>query len=77
MKTNKKKKIDINIDKNNTNQKESQDIDASVTIEPKKFKKCSRCGQMKPAHNRFFSKNSTSKDGWYSICKCCRNKKKS
>ena len=43
--------------------------------EPKKFKKCSRCGQMKPAHNRFFSKNSTSKDGWYSICKCCRNNK--
>ncbi|MBQ6268553.1 MAG: hypothetical protein IJK61_00320, partial [Bacteroidetes bacterium] len=39
MKTNKKKKIDINIDKNNTTQKESQDIDASVTIEPKKFKK--------------------------------------
>ena len=44
--------------------------------EPQKFKKCSRCGQMKPAHNKFFSKNNTSKDGWYSICKCCRNKKK-
>ena len=25
--------------------------------EPQKFKKCSRCGQMKPAHNKFFSKN--------------------
>lgn len=41
-----------------------------------KWKKCSRCGQIKLAHNKFFSKNKTSKDGWYSICKCCRNKKK-
>ena len=41
-----------------------------------KWKKCSRCGQVKLAHNRFFSKNKTSKDGFYSICKCCRNKKK-
>lgn len=40
-----------------------------------KWKKCSRCGQIKLAHNRFFSKNKTSKDGYYSICKCCRNKK--
>ena len=42
----------------------------------KKWKKCSRCGQNKPAHNRFFSKNKTSKDSFYSICKECRNKKK-
>ena len=42
-----------------------------------KWKKCSRCGQIKLAHNHFFSKNNTSKDGWYSICKECRNKKKS
>jgi len=41
-----------------------------------KFKKCSRCGQFKLAHNHFFSKNSTSKDHFYSICKECRNKKK-
>ena len=41
-----------------------------------KWKKCSRCGQIKLADNRFFSKNKTSKDGFYSICKCCRNKKK-
>ena len=41
-----------------------------------KWKRCSRCGQIKLAHNRFFSKNKTSKDGYYSICKCCRNKKK-
>lgn len=39
-----------------------------------KWKKCSRCGQIKLAHNHFFSKNSTSKDGFYSICKECRNK---
>lgn len=45
-------------------------------VEKGKFKKCSRCGQIKLAHNRYFSKNMTSKDGWYSICKCCRNKKK-
>lgn len=41
-----------------------------------KWKRCSRCGQIKLAHNNFFSKNKTSKDGYYSICKCCRNKKK-
>lgn len=40
------------------------------------MKKCSKCGQFKPAHNVFFSKNKTSKDKLYSICKCCRNKKK-
>ena len=47
-----------------------------TTQEYGKWKKCSRCGQVKLAHNRFFSKNKTSKDGFYSICKCCRNKKK-
>lgn len=41
-----------------------------------KYKKCSRCGQIKLAHNKYFSKNKTSKDGFYSICKCCRNIKK-
>lgn len=40
-----------------------------------KWKKCSRCGQIKLAHNKFFSKNSSSKDGFYSICKQCRNAK--
>ena len=40
-----------------------------------KYKKCSRCGQVKLAHNKYFSKNKTSKDGFYSICKCCRNAK--
>ena len=45
------------------------------TQEYGKWKKCSRCGQIKLAHNKFFSKNKTSKDGYYSICKECRNKK--
>ena len=40
-----------------------------------KYKKCSRCGEIKLAHNKYFSKNKTSKDGFYSICKCCRNAK--
>lgn len=40
-----------------------------------KWKKCSQCGQVKLAHNRFFSKNKTSSDGFYSICKDCRRKK--
>ena len=46
------------------------------TIKEKgKWKKCSRCHQVKLAHNEFFSKNNSSKDGFYSICKCCRNQK--
>ena len=40
-----------------------------------KYKKCSRCGEIKLAHNKYFSKNKTSKDGFYSICKDCRNNK--
>lgn len=45
------------------------------TYYPKKWKKCSRCGEWKPAHNKFFSKNGSSKDGFYSLCKDCRNAK--
>ena len=41
------------------------------------WKRCNRCGSIKLAHNRFFSKNSASKDNFYSICKECRNKKSS
>ena len=44
-------------------------------VEIGKYKKCSRCGQIKLAHNKYFSKNKTSKDGFYSICKACRNAK--
>ena len=40
-----------------------------------RYKRCSRCGQIKLAHNKYFSKNKTSKDGFYSICKKCRNRK--
>lgn len=40
------------------------------------MKKCTKCGKLKPAHNQFYSKNKTSADGWYSICKHCRNKKR-
>lgn len=39
------------------------------------WKRCSKCGQVKLAHNRFFSQNLTSGDGLYSICKKCRNNK--
>lgn len=46
-----------------------------TNVEKGKFKKCSRCGQIKLAHNKYFSKNKTSKDNLYSICKCCRNSK--
>lgn len=45
-------------------------------IEKGKWKKCSRCGEVKLAHSKFFSINKTSKDGFYSICKKCRNSKK-
>lgn len=46
-----------------------------TTQEKGKWKKCGRCGKVKLAHNRFFSRNNSSKDGWYSICKECRNTK--
>lgn len=39
------------------------------------WKVCSKCKQRKLAHPRFFPKNHTSKDGFYSICKECRKKK--
>jgi hypothetical protein len=47
-----------------------------LEVEKGQYKKCGRCGQIKLALPRYFSKNRTSKDGWYSICKECRNKKK-
>ena len=49
--------------------------DYYLNIERGHYKKCSRCGQVKLAHNKYFSKNKTSRDGFYSICKCCRNSK--
>ena len=47
-----------------------------LNVERGKYKKCSRCGKTKLAIGKYFSKNSGSLDGWYSICKECRNKKK-
>ena len=49
--------------------------DYYLNVKIGKYKKCSRCGQIKIAHNKYFSKNKTSRDGFYSICKCCRNSK--
>lgn len=46
-----------------------------LVVEKGSYKTCSRCGKIKLAHNKYFSKNSTSKDGFYSICKDCRNHK--
>ena len=45
-------------------------------VEKGTWKKCSKCGQIKLAHKRFFSRNNTSKSGFYSICKECRNQNK-
>ena len=47
-----------------------------LNVKPGKYKKCTRCGKTKLAIGKYFSKNSGSLDGWYSICKECRNKKK-
>lgn len=51
-----------------------------ITFEAEKqklpFKRCSKCGRRKPSHHLFFTKNSHSKDGFYSICKNCRNNRK-
>ena len=40
------------------------------------YKRCNRCGQVKLANNKYFSINKTSKDNFYSICKCCRSKRR-
>lgn len=45
-----------------------------TNVEPGEWKTCSHCGQKKLKHNHFFSKNNTSKDGYYSWCKECRSK---
>ena len=46
-----------------------------LEVEKGQYKKCGRCGEIKLALPRYFSKNRTSKDGWYSICKQCRSQK--
>ena len=40
------------------------------------YKTCSCCGQTLLAHPRFFNRNSTSRDGFYSQCKKCRAEKR-
>lgn len=47
-----------------------------LEVEKGQYKRCTRCGQVKLLHNKYYSKNKTSKDGYYSICKECRNTKK-
>ena len=55
---------------------ENQILDQYFLTEMKgKYKRCSRCHRIKLAHNKFFSKNKTSRDNYYSICKECRNSK--
>ena len=55
---------------------EDEYLDWYFTKEEKgTYKKCSRCGEIKLANNKYFSINKTSKDGFYSICKKCRNRK--
>lgn len=50
-------------------------IQSYFTFETKgNYKFCRRCGQVKLALPRYFSKNTSSKDGYYSICKSCRSK---
>ena len=46
-----------------------------LEVAPGSYKKCSKCGQIKLAHPKYFTRNITSKDGYYSICKTCRSKK--
>ena len=47
-----------------------------LEVEKGQYKKCTRCGEIKLANTKYFSKNSGGKDGWYSICKSCRNRRK-
>lgn len=57
-------------------QAEKDYLDWYYTYKEKgKWKRCSKCGQIKLANNLYFSKNNTSKDHFYSQCKCCRNSK--
>lgn len=41
-----------------------------------RYKRCSRCKEIKLANNKNFSINKTSSSQFYSICKLCRNKKR-
>lgn len=39
-----------------------------------KYKRCNRCGQIKLVIPRYFSRNKSSRDGFYSLCKECRKR---
>lgn len=41
-----------------------------------RYKTCNRCGKTKLIHPLFFTRNATSSDGFYSLCKECRAKRK-
>lgn len=43
---------------------------------PHLVKTCNRCGSTFPQHHYWWNRNKSSSDGWYSICKSCRKKKK-
>ena len=45
-----------------------------TNVEKGYWKRCTKCGEIKLGHSLFFSRN-TSKDGWYSQCKDCKNNK--
>lgn len=45
-------------------------------VEKGTYKTCSLCGRTLLAHPRFFNRNSTSNDGFYSQCKQCRSEKR-
>ena len=56
---------------------EDQELDWHYLAEERgQYKTCGRCGKIKLALPKYFSKNKTSKDGLYSICKECRRVKK-
>lgn len=40
-----------------------------------KYKRCSKCGEIKIANERHFSPDKRNKDGFHSLCRRCRNKK--
>ena len=41
-----------------------------------KYKKCSKCGEIKIANERHFGKHPKTKDGFQSVCKECDKKRK-
>ena len=47
-----------------------------TNVERGTWKTCRKCGETKLAHPIFFSRNTSSKDHFYSVCKECRKKNK-